>query len=111
MMTLQGTLPAATATILQPQRDRLDVINNELVELLCQRMQVCMVIAELKAAHGIAMMQPQRITQVLDTIKAKAVRAGLNAGYVESIFRLIIEETCVQENQLINQRLHQEGQA
>ena len=94
----------APSAILQPQRDQLDRISNHLVDLLCERMQVCMDIAELKAAHDIPMMQPQRIIQVLDQLKEKSAKVGLRSEYVESIFRLIIEETCIQEERLIQQR-------
>ncbi|WP_248797891.1 chorismate mutase [Pseudomonas sp. MWU13-2105] len=107
-MTQQGQLlPTGTSAILQPQRDRLDSINSQMVDLLHERMQVCMDIAELKAAHGIPMMQPQRISQVLGQLKEKSAQVGLSTEYVESIFKLIIEETCVQEDRLINQRLVQ----
>jgi len=107
-MTRQGLfLPTGTSAILQPQRDRLDSINSQMVDLLHERMQVCMDIAELKAAHGIPMMQPQRISQVLGQLKKKSAQVGLSAEYVESIFKLIIEETCTQEDQLIKQRLAQ----
>ncbi|XVO89102.1 chorismate mutase [Pseudomonas palleroniana] len=95
------------STILRPKRDQLDRINNQLVELLCERMNVCMEIAELKATHDIPMMQPQRIVQVLDQLKDKSSEVGLRADYVQSIFKLIIEETCSQEEQLIQQRRNQ----
>lgn len=98
----------APSTILQPKRDQLDRINNHLVDLLCERMTICMDIAELKAAHDIPMMQPQRIIQVLDQLKDKSAKVGLSSDYVESIFKLIIEETCIQEEQLIQQRRNQE---
>ena len=94
--------------ILQPKREQLDRINNHLVDLLCERMNVCMDIAELKAAHDIPMMQPQRIIQVLDQLKDKSSKVGLRSDYVESIFKLIIEETCFLEEQLIQQRKSQE---
>ncbi|AZF42233.1 4-amino, 4-deoxychorismate mutase [Pseudomonas sp. R1-43-08] len=95
---ISRTTPSA---ILKPKRDQLDRINNHLVNLLCERMNVCMDIAELKAAHDIPMMQPQRIVQVLDQLKNQSAKVGLRSDYVESIFRLIIEETCIQEDILI----------
>lgn len=94
-----------TSSILQPQRERLDLINLQVVDLLSERMKVCMDIAELKAFHGIAMMQPGRISYVLDMIKTRSAAVGLRPEYTESIFKLIIEETCIQEDVLINQCL------
>ncbi|MHC8401498.1 chorismate mutase [Pseudomonas sp. MDT1-17] len=105
-MKQQGPLSqTGTSSILQPQRDRLDSINLQVVDLLSERMKVCMDIAELKAVHGIAMMQPGRISYVLDMIKFRSETVGLRPKYIESIFKLIIEETCIQEDVLINKRL------
>lgn len=95
-----------TSNILQPLRERLDSINLHLVDLLSERMKLCMGIAELKATHGIAMMQPGRISYVLDMIKERSLATGLRPEYTESIFKIIITETCTQEDVLINQRLN-----
>ncbi|TBN51207.1 chorismate mutase [Pseudomonas sp. BGI-2] len=96
---------AGSSNILQPLRERLDSINLQVVDLLSERMKVCMGIAELKAAHGIAMMQPGRVSYVLEMIKERSQASGLRPEYTESIFKLIIAETCSQEDLLINQRL------
>ncbi|MHC8411699.1 chorismate mutase [Pseudomonas sp. Hz4] len=105
-MKRQGQLSqTGTSNILQPQRERLDSINLQVVDLLSERMKVCMDIAQLKAIYGIAMMQPGRISYVLDMIKIRSEAVGLRPEYAESIFRLIIEETCTQEDVLINQCL------
>ncbi|RLU11345.1 chorismate mutase [Pseudomonas prosekii] len=105
-MQQHGQLPQAGASnILQPLRNRLDSINLQVVDLLSERMRVCMGIAELKAAHGIAMMQPGRISYVLEIVRERSKASGLRSEYTESIFKLIIAETCTQEDLLINQRL------
>ncbi|WP_256592887.1 chorismate mutase [Pseudomonas sp. 2822-17] len=103
----QQISPATPSTILQPMRDQLDRINTHLVDLLGERMSVCMEIAELKAAHDIPMMQPKRIVQVMDQLASHASKVGLRPDYVQSVFKLIIEETCNQEERLIQQRLGQ----
>jgi chorismate mutase len=105
-MKQQGQLSqTGTSNILQPQRERLDLINLQVVDLLSERMKVCMDIAKLKAVHDIAMMQPGRISYVLDMIKTRSEAVGLRPEYAESIFKLIIEETCIQEDVLINRCL------
>ena len=105
-MKQQGQLsPKGTSNILQPQRERLDSISLQVVDLLSERMKVCLDIAELKAVHGISMMQPGRISYVLNMVKTKSEAVGLRPEYTESIFKLIIEETCIQEDVLISQCL------
>lgn len=105
-MEMQGLRPGTSDSIvLRSQRDRLDIINNEVVDLLAERMRVCMEIADLKALHNIPMMQPERIAYVLESLKNKSVKTGLRSEFIESIFRLIIRETCIQEDAAINQRV------
>ena len=53
------------------------------------------------------MMQPKRIVQVMDQLASHASKVGLRPDYVQSVFKLIIEETCNQEERLIQQRLGQ----
>lgn len=88
--------------LLQPYRLRLDSINTQLLDLLAQRMGVCMDIARLKARENIPMMQPARVSHVLDTVRDQACALGLDPEYVVELFRLVIDETCRQETVLIN---------
>lgn len=82
---------------LQPYREQLDRINELLVDLLAERMQVCRVIARIKSADGIPMMQPQRVTSTLDQVRALSGPRQLRAEYLSDLFQRIIEETCDEE--------------
>ncbi|WP_387467440.1 chorismate mutase [Photorhabdus sp. RM323S] len=93
--------------ILQPYRESLDVINMQILSLLSERMQICMKIAEIKAKWDIPMMQPQRITSLLDMLKDKSTDFGLRPEYTALIFQLVIEETCRQEEELIDRLLRE----
>ncbi|MEO8644749.1 chorismate mutase [Pseudomonas sp.] len=93
--------------ILQSHRDILDLISLQVVDLLSERMKVCMRIAELKALHKIAMMQPGRVSYVIDMVREKSKTVGLRPEYIESLFKIIISETCSQESLLINQCISQ----
>lgn len=91
----QGTV--GCSDVLQPYREQLDRINELLVDLLAERMQVCRVIARVKSADGIPMMQPQRVTSTLDQVRALSGPRQLRAEYLSELFQLIIEETCDEE--------------
>ncbi|MBS9432466.1 chorismate mutase [Photorhabdus hainanensis] len=93
--------------ILQPYRESLDVINMQILALLAERMRVCMKIAEVKAEQDIPMMQTQRIISLLDMLRDKSTDFGLRPEYTESIFQLVIEETCCREEELIDQLLQE----
>ncbi len=93
--------------ILQPHRESLDIINIQILSLLSERMKICMKIAEIKAEQDIPMMQPQRITALLAMLKDKSTDFGLRPEYTELIFQLVIEETCHQEEKLIDKLLRE----
>ncbi|MEE1921052.1 chorismate mutase [Pseudomonas sp. 148P] len=88
---------AGSCDALQPYREQLDRINELLVDLLAERMQVCRVIARVKSADGMPMMQPQRVTSTLDQVRALSGPRQLRAEYLDELFQLIIEETCNEE--------------
>ncbi|MDR0280339.1 MAG: chorismate mutase [Paucimonas sp.] len=88
---------AGGSEALQPYREQLDRINELLVDLLAERMQVCRVIARVKSAGGIPMMQPQRVTSTLDQVRALSGTRQLRPEYLNDLFQLIIEETCDEE--------------
>ncbi|MCY1435320.1 chorismate mutase related enzyme [compost metagenome] len=87
---------------LQPYRQQLDEINHALVNLLAQRMEVCRVIARVKSANGIPMMQPHRVTSTLDMARSMAPSHKLRPEYVGDLFALIIKETCDEEQRLMD---------
>ncbi|MDG9885475.1 chorismate mutase [Pseudomonas sp. GD04058] len=86
---------------LQPYRKQLDRINELLVDLLAERMQVCRLIARVKSARGIAIMQPLRVNSTLDQVRALSGPRKLRPEYLDGLFRLIIEETCDEERRVM----------
>ena len=82
---------------LQPYREQLDQINELLVDLLAERMAICRVIAKVKSARGIPMMQRSRVTSTLDQVRALSGSRQLRPEYLDGLFQLIIEETCDEE--------------
>jgi chorismate mutase-like protein len=89
------------ATVLAPLRGRLDDIDREILDLIVQRMRVCLDVARLKAEHGIPMMQTSRVGQVVGRARDHAATHGLPEHYLGDIYRSIIAETCAQEEALI----------
>jgi chorismate mutase len=92
--------------ILKPYRDSLDIINVKILALLSERMDICMKIAEIKAEKNIPMMQPQRINSLMSLLQERSIDFGLREEYTKEIFNLIIKETCIQENTLIEKLSH-----
>lgn len=92
---------AAAATVLGPLRDRLDELDSRLLDLIVQRMDLCLDIARLKAEHDIPMMQPSRVGLVVGRARAHAAAHGLPEQYLGDLYERIVAETCVQEDVLM----------
>ncbi|KZX22721.1 chorismate mutase [Rathayibacter tanaceti] len=88
----------SASQILAPDRARLDELDRQLLDLLVERMGVCLTIADLKAQHRIPMMQPGRVSLVIERARARAVGEGLDPEYLGGVFRLVIDATCAAED-------------
>jgi chorismate mutase-like protein len=74
-------------TELSDLRKSIDAIDAAIVGLLAERMQVCRDVAELKEHTGAAVIQPQRVRDVLATRRQWAIDAGVDADFAEQLFR------------------------
>jgi chorismate mutase len=86
---------------LQPFRERLDTLDEEITRLLGARFEVCREIALYKRAHGIPMMQPDRVAEVRARYLARGAELALPADFTVALFELLIEATCKMEDELI----------
>lgn len=86
---------------LAPYRRRLDGLDDEIARLLGERFEVCREIARYKLAHGIPMMQPDRVDAVRARYLARGEEAGLPADFSGGLFELLIAATCKAEDELM----------
>ncbi|HEX6154158.1 MAG TPA: chorismate mutase, partial [Solirubrobacterales bacterium] len=62
---------------LEPFRRRLDAIDDQIAELLGERLQICREVAVYKSEHEIPMMQPERVKIVRDRYLARGAEHDL----------------------------------
>ena len=74
-------------------REKIDQIDAAIVALLAQRMEVCREVAEVKAGTATAVIQPQRVREVLTTRRQWAINSGVDADFAEQVFRTVLSET------------------
>jgi 4-amino-4-deoxychorismate mutase len=86
---------------LQPFRERLDALDDQIVTLLGERFEVCREIAAYKQQHDVPMMQPDRVEEVRERYKQRAAAAELPADFIASFFEGLIAATCRMEDELI----------
>ncbi|HEX5984006.1 MAG TPA: chorismate mutase [Solirubrobacterales bacterium] len=92
-----------SANGLQPFRDRLDVIDDEIARLLGERLQICREVAVYKSAHGIPMMQPDRVKVVRERYLARGAEHELPREFSSDLFDLLIATTCRLEDELMDE--------
>ncbi|HEY7961055.1 MAG TPA: chorismate mutase [Solirubrobacteraceae bacterium] len=88
---------------LEPFRRRLDDLDEEIVRLLGERFAVCREIARHKRAHGIPMMQPDRVAQVRARYLDRGAARELPADFTSGLFDLLIGATCRMEDELMQE--------
>jgi 4-amino-4-deoxychorismate mutase len=97
---------------LDPFRRRIDRLDEDIARLLGERFETCREVARYKRAHGIAMMQPDRVAEVRAHHLARGEEVGLPGGFAADLFELLIDATCTMEDEIIAERqIVTEGQA
>jgi len=86
---------------LEPFRERLDELDDQIVRLLGERFETCREIALYKRAHDIPMMQPGRVEQVRARYLDRGAEARLPGDFTAALFELTIDATCRMEDELM----------
>jgi len=98
-----------SANGLEPFRRRLDAIDDEIARLLGERLQICREVAAYKSAHGIPMMQPERVKLVRERYLARGAEHDLPQQFSSDLFDLLISTTCRIEDELMDELAAGEG--
>ncbi|HTT87590.1 MAG TPA: chorismate mutase [Acidimicrobiales bacterium] len=76
---------------LQSIRDRLDVVDRRLVDVLTQRARLIEEVIHFKRAHGMRVVDRAREEQMLDRIGDIAAEGGLDPRIARQVLRSIID--------------------
>jgi chorismate mutase len=87
---------------LEPFRERLDALDEEITQLLGARFDVCREIALHKREHDIPMMQPGRVAQVRERYLTRGAELSLPPDFTAALFDLLISATCRMEDELMD---------
>ncbi|MFK0295209.1 chorismate mutase family protein [Streptomyces sp. NPDC090442] len=86
--------PSPQERQLEDLRGELDALDERLLEVVRERIEVCVRIARHKSAHGVPMMQPHRIGIVHERAARYGERHGVDQEFLRRLYDVIIEETC-----------------
>ena len=78
---------------LQELRLEIDKINEQLIDLLAQRLKIGEELAKLKKKLGKEIRDEARERTVIDSARKLARERGLDPSFVEGLMRLIIAQT------------------
>ena len=84
-------------------RKQIDEYDDQLIDILGQRMKVCREIGRYKKEHDMTILQTQRYTEILDKRGAQGSLVGISPECVKAIFEHIHEESVQQQMKIINQ--------
>lgn len=73
-------------------RQRIDEVDAHLVSLLSERFALTHRVGQLKARDGLSVVDPQRESEKLQTLRSMSVEQGLNPDLVEGLFAAIMAE-------------------
>lgn len=93
--------PSDSERDLTSLRSELDKIDAELLDVLRERIEVCVRIARYKSDHDMPMMQPQRIEVVQQRAAHYGEQHGIDTDFLRKLYDIIIEETCRVEDLVI----------
>jgi chorismate mutase len=81
-------------------RDRIEEINFGLLKLFAERIEVSKAIGRYKKEHGLPVKDRRREAMIFAGIEAIADRLGLRREFVMKIFRIIIEESILVQEEI-----------
>ncbi len=94
-----GTSTQASA--LATFRERIDRVDEQLLDALAERIAICRDVAGWKREQGIPMMQPDRVAAVEERWAELAAGRGLDAGFARTLAHAVIAEGCRVEDEII----------
>jgi chorismate mutase-like protein len=83
-------------------RRRVNSLDENLLDLLGERFDICREVARYKRAERIPMMQSARVQEVKERCAQLSIKRRLDPGFVQKLYTLIIEESCRTEDEIID---------
>jgi chorismate mutase len=75
---------------IQKLRKRIDVIDDQILMALCERIKVCKAIGTAKKKQSMPIKDTFRESKVLKRINEKSTQLGLDSVHVEAVYREIV---------------------
>ena len=87
--------------ILKPYREKIDALDDQIIDLLARRTAIVREVGAVKAREGISLVQGARVDEVIGRCASIGERSYLNPDVIRSIYTLIIDEAHRIEGEII----------
>ena len=95
---------SAAKPALENLRVQIDSIDQQLVDLLVQRLRVVKEVAQVKHQHDLPTFHPAREENLISARREQAAQAGLDPDYVEDLFRTVLRHSRVGQLSTLSRR-------
>jgi chorismate mutase len=87
---------------LKPLRAKIDALDDQIIDLLAERMDIVRQVGAIKGREGLDLIQSDRVVEVRERCAERGAKKGLNPGMVRNIYTLIIDEAHQMEQSIIS---------
>jgi 3-deoxy-7-phosphoheptulonate synthase len=102
IMRKQESTDSFFLDVLEELRQKIDIFDEQLIDLLEQRMKVAKTIARHKKENDITILQTNRWAEVVRKNMAAGTKKGLSEDFISNLFRFIHQESIHHQNQIMN---------
>jgi len=95
------TQKQVSSSILEKQREDMDIIDNQIFELLSQRFEISKQIALFKKENNIPILQIDRWDAVCEKRLAQARELGMDADFVQNFLKLLHDASIKRQEKII----------
>jgi chorismate mutase len=89
-------------------RERIDVLDNRMLEIMARRMEVVQTIGQYKKDNRVTILQMQRWQNMLKNRIETGIKLGLNRKFLNKLMELIHNESIQKQNEIMNEENHKE---
>lgn len=83
---------------LAPIRDQIDHVDQQLIQLLAQRLSLVADVGKIKLEHGLPLYAPDREAAMIAARRQEAEKQGIPADLIEDVLRRVMRESYISEH-------------
>ncbi|MEM9468960.1 MAG: chorismate mutase [Pseudomonadota bacterium] len=82
------------AQLLKPHREKIDRLDDQIIDLLAERLEVIRDVSVIKQENHIEPVLQERVDEVRDRCVERGITKGYDPNFMHSLYTLIINYSC-----------------